>query len=253
MSASPRRAPCPSSPRASPEERTAVPVGSTVRTTRNGPNARTSNASRGWGWRSGIGVGGRRCPCRSRRDTQTPRPSGFGVSSSVFERQPRVRAGDDAWETVPRLPGAEVERVVAEQHVVRSRGLREPRGRLVASSDASMPLSAIEQRRRLPTPRSLGDDERGDPRPRSPAYRSPRARRARRTRPRRGRRRTGRVKIRWRGSGRRDSDRASSRRSRATSTHARRAARCAARAREAGPARPRRGRRRPRDRAYSRW
>ena len=60
------------------------------------------------------------------------------------------------------LPGAEVERLVAEEDVVRTTGRRQPGGGLVAGVDPGRGLAVVQRRRLVPAPGDLGGEERGE-------------------------------------------------------------------------------------------
>ncbi len=82
---------------------------------------------RGSAGEAGSSCGGRRCSCRSRR---APRRRARAAAASSAARRARGRVGardDRARDGTAALPRAEVERVVAEQHVACAAALRRAR------------------------------------------------------------------------------------------------------------------------------
>ena len=122
-SASPRRCTCAVASR----NASGVDVGSRLRITRNGPNARASKATPGE--RSSI-VSSTRAGLSGwslASSTQTPWPSGWIRVAQGLERQLRIGTRHEAIAVrSPRVPGVEVGGLVPEEHVVGAGALRQP-------------------------------------------------------------------------------------------------------------------------------
>ena len=131
-------------------ERTS-PVGSTVRTTRNGPNVRVSKASRGsaGGW--ALRAAGWGCRCRSRRRPRAPRPSGSARCSARSARRGSARGT--------------TERETGLRRLARPPGTA-GRSRTGHRRSATSPPASPLPRRALPhAPRARRDRAHGRPRP----------------------------------------------------------------------------------------
>ena len=140
---------------------------------RNGPKTRASKGAAGSGRRRSISSD-RLMLFRSLASrTQTARPSGAAALEDP-ECQPVVgpwHHGRGERASAP-LPRAEVDGLVAEEHVVGPAGRREPRLRLGARRLPGVRLPLEQRRCPVPRPCELGDDEPRDERDadhRSPA------------------------------------------------------------------------------------